>query len=104
VTDQLVDDEVECWGCGRTVQRDQIESIIKQRRERVQECHGTVSDIEAEIDNLREPGEELQSVQERRESIEQRLRSIKTAGSVIQRLQEQRDDLVIAIKGQRDRA
>lgn len=98
VTDQLVaGDDIECWTCGSTVERNQIDATIEQLREQVQDRRGTINDLETEIDDLRERGQELQDLQARRDEIERRLRTIETeiedAESAIDRLQDRRDQL-----------
>jgi septal ring factor EnvC (AmiA/AmiB activator)/copper chaperone CopZ len=103
LTDQLLEgDQVECWTCGSTVDREQIEATIGQLRELVQDKRSAVSDLESEIEELQSRGKELQSEQDRRDEIERRLRSVETeigdAEDAIDRLQERREEVTEEIE------
>lgn len=98
VTDQLVDDDsVECWTCGSSVERDQIQAAVDELRSLVQDKLGAVRDLNNEIDELKERGQELQDQQRRRDRIERRLRTVEAdiedSDAAIERLTDRREEL-----------
>lgn len=103
VTGQLLGaDEVACWTCGSSVERDQIEATLGQLRERSQTKVGEASDLEDEIDTLRGEKQDLEETRKERERLNQRLTTIeREQGQIEERiegLQERRETVTDEIE------
>lgn len=103
VTDRLLEgDEVSCWTCGSTVDREQIESTVSRLRELSQEKVGDVSNVENEIEELREEKREIERARTERDRIERRLSDIESeierTRDAIGQLQDTRDELTEEIE------
>jgi len=102
VTDQLTDgDEVVCWTCGSTVERDQIESTVDRLRELRQETVAELNETKSELESLKSDQREARRQQERREEIERKLREneaeLDKRGERLDSLRAQRDELTAEI-------
>jgi chromosome segregation ATPase len=103
VTGQLLGtDDVACWTCGSSVERDQIEATLGQLRERSQTKVGEASDLEDEIDTLRGEKDDLEETRQERERLNQRLTTIEREQEQIEerieRLQERRETVTDEIE------
>ncbi|MXR19910.1 archaea-specific SMC-related protein [Halobacterium bonnevillei] len=102
-TAKLVDgDDVTCWTCGSTVDRDQIQSTIDQLRAVSAEKLEAVSDVEDDIDAKQARRRELQEAEQERERVERRLDELEDelerCASSVDRLEDRRDDLLEEIE------
>ena len=104
VTDRLLSDDetVECWTCGSSVARDQIETTVEQlrssRQDRLQERNevsASLRDRRSELQDLKEQREEYERVQQRFDDVE---REIEERTERIEDHREQRSDLTDAIE------
>jgi DNA repair exonuclease SbcCD ATPase subunit len=98
VTDRLLgDDEVACWTCGNTVEREQIEATLGQLRERSRTEVEEANELEREIDALRDERDDLEQARRERERLERRLTAIEADREEIEerieRLRERRERL-----------
>ncbi|WP_255152039.1 archaea-specific SMC-related protein [Halorarius halobius] len=97
VTDQLVDDEVSCWTCGSSVDRDQIEATVDRLRDLSRSTVSDVNELEDEIEELRSEKREYEQAQRERDRIERRRseldEEIEATEDRIESLQERRDEL-----------
>lgn len=93
LTDQLLaDQEIICWTCGSTVDRDEIEKTLDDLRELRQDKMAQRKEISDELSDLRDRKREMEKHQQRREQIEQRLERIDDRiDQQSQRVEELRD-------------
>ncbi|MCU4742621.1 AAA family ATPase [Halobacteria archaeon AArc-xg1-1] len=69
-------ESVECWTCGKTVERETIESKLEELRNVVSEKHNKQQEIKDEIAELRDKRNEREQRNKRRETIERSLEEI----------------------------
>ncbi len=98
LTDQLlVDDGLTCWTCGSEVTTDRLESTLAELRTLSQERVSKLSDLEAEIEELKQRRQELREAQQARDRVEQRLTDLQTELETteerIERLRDKRESL-----------
>ena len=103
VTGQLLQgDDVTCWTCGSSVERDQIEATLAQLRDRSQTAVGRAKEIESEIDELETEKREHEEVRRERNRLEDRLSEIEheqeTIEQEIETLRERRETLTEEIE------
>ena len=79
VTDQLLEDssEVVCWTCGSEVNEEDIEGTLDRLRDLRQSKYAEESDIEDELEELKEKKSEIESLRQSRREAKQRLEDIK---------------------------
>jgi DNA repair exonuclease SbcCD ATPase subunit len=102
-TAKLVDgDDVTCWTCGSTVDREQIEATIDQLRAVSSDKLEAVSEVEEEIDAKQARRRELQEAEQERQRVERRLDELEDelerCASSVDRLEDRRDDLLDEIE------
>jgi len=107
ITDQLLPDEtIQCWTCGSTVEREQINATVDQLQDVRQEKFQEVQNIESNIESLREQKQELEQQKRRREKLDMQLqrveRNIDESKGRITELQRRRDELTDAIEATED--
>jgi len=95
VIDELVDDQVVCWTCGSTVDREQIEATVEQLKTLHQEKTSELSDVKDELDELKRNQREATRHQNRREDLEQNLEEIDAELN-------RRQDTLTELKGRRE--
>ncbi|MFB6114570.1 MAG: archaea-specific SMC-related protein [Halodesulfurarchaeum sp.] len=97
VTDRLVQDEVTCWTCGRTVQTDRIEDTIDTLTEQVQSKLNERNEVESKLSDLREDLEEQRRTREKRSRLTNRLEEVSSEldsrRSRLSELEEKKDAL-----------
>ncbi|MEF8772557.1 archaea-specific SMC-related protein [Halodesulfurarchaeum sp.] len=103
VTDQLVgSDSVTCWTCGSSVERSQIIGTIDRLRELQSDKLDRISDLETEIDSVREDIEQLEEQMDRRQELEHQLdrteNEIESRVETIEGLEKRRDELETEIE------
>ena len=103
VTGQLLaGDDVTCWTCGSSVERDQIEATLAQLRDRSQTAVGRAKRIEGEIDELETEKRDHEQARRERERLEERLSEIEreqdTVEARIETLRERRETLTEEIE------
>ncbi|AGB31735.1 hypothetical protein Natpe_1871 [Natrinema pellirubrum DSM 15624] len=88
---------VQCWTCGSEIQRGEIADRLDELRNVVEEKRQERSDVQSEIEDLRETQRELQNQRDRRQEIERRLDEIDTElqrrETKLNALQEEREDI-----------
>ncbi|MFB6268783.1 MAG: archaea-specific SMC-related protein [Halobacterium sp.] len=102
-TDRLVaGDDVVCWTCGSSVDRDQISGTLEKLREFSAEKLEAVSAVEDEIEELQARRRELREARQERERLDRRLGElddeIERCEDAIDRLEERRDGLVAEVE------
>lgn len=104
VTDGLApgrNGKVQCWGCGSTVDREQIETTVDQLRELRQEKLTRRNEIETDIQATRQQRETLEQHSTERERARDRLQSIETElesrRERLERLTAEREELAETI-------
>ena len=103
VTGKLLDaDEVTCWTCGSSVEREQIEATLEQLRDRSQTAVGRANELEREIADLETEKNEYERSQRERDRLEERLSEIQDEqGEIegrIESLRERRETLTEEIE------
>lgn len=96
LTDQLLSDtSITCWTCGSEIKRDRIEGTLNELQDVRQDYLDSISEVEADLKELREQQRERESQQQRREKLERRLN--KTESEL-----ERRQGTLEELRGQRD--
>jgi DNA repair exonuclease SbcCD ATPase subunit len=103
VTEQLLEgDDVVCWTCGSSVDREQVEGTIEQLQAFSSEKLDDVADVEDQIEEQRARQRELREAEEKRERAERRLVELdgemERCESSIERLEGRRDELITDIE------
>ncbi|MDJ1434025.1 archaea-specific SMC-related protein [Halostagnicola sp. A-GB9-2] len=77
LTDQLVEesDEIVCWTCGSTVERDRIESTLERLQSLHQNTLAERNDVQDQIDELSERKSEIKENAQRRSQLKRKLSS-----------------------------
>ena len=102
-TDKLLDcDEVVCWTCSSSVNRDQIEGTVDQLRESSAEKLEAVTAIEDEIEEHQQRQRETEEAERQRERVERRLEAVgdevEDCENSIDRLEGHRDGLIADVE------
>ena len=95
LTDELVDDQVVCWTCGSTVDREQIDATVEQLKNLHQEKTSELSDVKDELDKLKRKQREATRHQNRREDLQQNLEKINAE-------LDRRQETLTELKGRRE--
>ncbi|PSQ63795.1 MAG: chromosome segregation protein SMC [Halobacteriales archaeon SW_8_66_22] len=95
LTDELVDDQVVCWTCGSTVDREQIDATVEQLKNLHQEKTSELSDLKDELDKLKRRQREATRHQNRREDLQQNLEKINAE-------LDRRQETLTELKGRRE--
>jgi DNA repair exonuclease SbcCD ATPase subunit len=103
VTGQLLAaDDVTCWTCGSSVEREQIEATLDQLRDRSQTAVGRAKDLEDEIAELEAEKRDYEQSRRERDRLEERLSAIeREQGEIearIEDLRERRETLIDEIE------
>ncbi|WP_297885285.1 archaea-specific SMC-related protein [uncultured Halorubrum sp.] len=103
VTGQLLAaDDVTCWTCGSSVEREQIEATLDQLRDRSQTAVGRAKDLEDEIAELEAEKRDYEQSRRERDRLEDRLSAIeREQGEIearIEDLRERRETLIDEIE------
>ncbi|GAB7017306.1 archaea-specific SMC-related protein [Halostagnicola bangensis] len=77
LTDQLVEesDEIVCWTCGSTVERDRIESTLERLQSLHQDTLAERNDVQDQIDELSERKSKIKENAQRRSQLKRKLSS-----------------------------
>lgn len=102
VTDQLLEDQqITCWTCGSSVEKQQIKATTERLQEFVQSKRAEYSDVKSRIEELTDRQKDLRDQQRERERLERRIR--KTEDEVedreqrISELEDEREELEAAV-------
>ena len=88
----LAADEVTCWTCGSSVEREQIEATLEQLRDRSQTAVGRANELEREIAELETEKNEYERSLRERDRLEERLSEIQDEqGEIEGRIESLRD-------------
>ncbi|WP_435096621.1 archaea-specific SMC-related protein [Halorubrum sp. N11] len=103
VTGKLLEaDDVTCWTCGSSVEREQIEATLEQLRDRSRTAVGRAKQLEREIDELETEKREYERSQRERDRLEERLSEIEREQEEIEArtesLRERRETLIEEIE------
>ncbi|MBX0325465.1 chromosome segregation protein SMC [Halomicroarcula sp. F13] len=98
ITDQLYrGSKTTCWTCGSRVKRERIESTLETMRNHREETLSEIDDIEADLGELREERDDIESAVERRANLNETISDIdaeiERRQSTVTDLRERRDNL-----------